>query len=130
MKEDAGLIPVEDADRGLNVLSHFDTEIRSTSSRTERTFWIDLVVLIFQIFGDHSQLLGFQWCEVSTDEHMEFIMDPDTWMRTAGIKYHDGLGYDQESQSRLIMEGSSKSITREDIEAYPGRHNQKSPFFN
>ncbi|KAI7888139.1 uncharacterized protein EV154DRAFT_554142 [Mucor mucedo] len=44
--------------------------------RTERTFWIDRVVPIFQIFGNHSQLLGFQWCVVSTDEHMEFIMDP------------------------------------------------------
>ncbi|KAG2192494.1 hypothetical protein INT47_009693 [Mucor saturninus] len=84
--------------------------------RTERTFWIDRVVPIFQVFGHHSQLLGFQWCEVSTDEQMEFIIDPDTWMRTAGTKYHDGLGYDLDFQSRLIMEGSSKSTAREDIE--------------
>ncbi|KAI9473538.1 MAG: hypothetical protein EXX96DRAFT_309868 [Benjaminiella poitrasii] len=82
----------------------------------ERTYWIDRVVPILQCFGDHSQLLGFQWCEIPTDEQVEFIIDPNSWMRTATVKYHDGLGCDMNGYSRLIMEGSSSSITKENID--------------
>jgi hypothetical protein len=37
-------------------------------------------------------------------------------MRTATVKYHDGLGYDMNGYSRLIMEGSSRNITKENID--------------
>lgn len=40
---------------------------------------MDRVVPIFQALDDHSQLLGFQWCEVPTEEHAEFTIDPTTW---------------------------------------------------
>ncbi|CEG84516.1 hypothetical protein RMATCC62417_18307 [Rhizopus microsporus] len=86
----------------------------------ERTYWIDRVVPILQCFGDHSQLLGFQWCEIPLEEHAEFTIDPNSWMRTATVKYHDGLGYDLNGHGRLIMEGSSRSITKEDIEHTQG----------
>ncbi|KAL7312792.1 hypothetical protein PS15m_008516 [Mucor circinelloides] len=45
----------------------------------EGTFWVDRAVPIFQALGDHSQLLGFQWCEVPTEEYAEFTIDPTTW---------------------------------------------------
>ncbi|KAI9007857.1 hypothetical protein CLU79DRAFT_829619 [Phycomyces nitens] len=70
----------------------------------ERTFWVDRVVPIFQALGDHSQLLGFQWCEVPTEEHTEFTIDPTT----VPIKFHDGLGYDMNNCNKLVMEGSSR----------------------
>lgn len=86
----------------------------------ERTHWIDRVVPIFQCFGDHSQLLGFQWCEIPTEEHVEFTIDPNSWMRTATIKYHDGLGYDINGRGRLVMEALSSSIAKEDAEHTQG----------
>ncbi|KAG1451424.1 hypothetical protein G6F56_008092 [Rhizopus delemar] len=82
----------------------------------ERTFWIDRVIPIFQALGDHSQLLGFQWCEIPTEEHMEFTLNPCTWKRNAANKYHDGLGYDDDNRNRLIMEGSSRYNDKESIE--------------
>jgi hypothetical protein len=44
-------------------------------SKYERTFWVDRVVPIFQALGDHSQLLGFEWCEISAEGHLEFTLD-------------------------------------------------------
>ncbi|EIE85694.1 hypothetical protein G6F46_002002 [Rhizopus delemar] len=82
----------------------------------ERSYWIDRIIPIFQTFGDQSQLLGFQWCEIPTEEHVEFTIDPDTWMRTTPIKYHDGVGYDINGCSRLVMEGSSSSTLKEDVD--------------
>ncbi|KAG1036903.1 hypothetical protein G6F43_012961 [Rhizopus delemar] len=82
----------------------------------ERSYWIDRVIPIFQTFGDQSQLLGFQWCEIPTEEHVEFTIDPDTWMRTTPIKYHDGVGYDINGCNRLVMEGSSSSTLKEDVD--------------
>ncbi|KAI9030111.1 hypothetical protein CLU79DRAFT_734114 [Phycomyces nitens] len=82
----------------------------------ERTFWVDRVVPIFQALGDHSQLLGFQWCEVLTEEHTEFTIDPTTWKRSVPIKFHDGLGYDMNNCNKLVMEGSSRYIDRENIQ--------------
>lgn len=75
---------------------------------------------ILQCFGDHSQSFGFQWCEIPTEEHVEFTIDPNSWMRTATVKCHDGLDYDMDGHGRLIMEGSSRSITKEDIEHTQG----------
>lgn len=37
-------------------------------------------------------------------------------MRTATVKYHDGLDYDMNEYSRLIIEGSSRNITKENID--------------
>ncbi|CEP09377.1 hypothetical protein [Parasitella parasitica] len=46
-------------------------------AKYERMYWIDRVVPILHCFGDRSQFLGFQWCEVPTDEHVEFTIDPN-----------------------------------------------------
>ncbi|KAI8375812.1 hypothetical protein BD560DRAFT_445639 [Blakeslea trispora] len=37
-------------------------------------------------------------------------------MRTAPVNHHDGLGYDMNSYSRLILEGLSRNITKENID--------------
>lgn len=84
--------------------------------KNEHPLWIDRIVPIFLIFGNHSQLLGFQWCDVPTEEHVEFTIGSNTWMRTATTKYRDGLEYDINSRSRLVMEGSSNSTSEENIE--------------
>ncbi|KAI9023643.1 hypothetical protein CLU79DRAFT_701410, partial [Phycomyces nitens] len=49
-------------------------------------FWIDRITPIFQTFGDQSQFLGFQWCEIPTKEHVELAIDPYTRMKTTPIK--------------------------------------------
>ncbi|KAI7890736.1 uncharacterized protein EV154DRAFT_481862 [Mucor mucedo] len=58
--------------------------------------------------SDHRQLLGFQWCEIPIKEHVEFTIDPYSWIRTATVKYHDGLSYDMNGYSRRIMIGGYK----------------------
>ncbi|KAI9004577.1 hypothetical protein CLU79DRAFT_852746 [Phycomyces nitens] len=50
------------------------------------------VTPIFQTFGDQSQFLGFQWCEVPTKEHVGLAIDPDTRVQTTPIKYYVGVG--------------------------------------
>ncbi|KAI9020036.1 hypothetical protein CLU79DRAFT_704409, partial [Phycomyces nitens] len=82
----------------------------------ERTFWVDRAALIFQVLGDHSQLLGFQWCEVPTEEHTEFTIDPTTWKRSVFNKFYEGLGYDNNNCNKLIMEGSNRYIDRENVQ--------------
>ncbi|KAI9004836.1 hypothetical protein CLU79DRAFT_777938 [Phycomyces nitens] len=107
----------------LNIIQYVLTDFCNKCYRNvfyqpkyERSFWIDRVTPIFQTFGDQSQLLGFQWCEIPTEEHVEFTIDPNTWMRTTPIKYHDGVGYDINCHSRLVMEGSSSSTLKEDLD--------------
>ncbi|KAL0080246.1 hypothetical protein J3Q64DRAFT_1815278 [Phycomyces blakesleeanus] len=70
-------------------------------SKYERTFWIDRVVHIFRALGNHSQLLGFQWCKIPTEEHMEFILDPHTLKRNVSNNFHDDVGYDDRNRNRL-----------------------------
>ncbi|KAI9313740.1 hypothetical protein BX666DRAFT_2055557 [Dichotomocladium elegans] len=81
----------------------------------ELSGWIELSP-IFQALGDHSPLLGFQWCEVPTEEHAEFTIDPTTWKPSVSNKFHDGLGYDNNNCSELIMEGSSRYIDKENVQ--------------
>lgn len=107
----------------VNIIRCILTDFYSKSQRNpqyqpkyERTFWVDRVVPIFQAIGDHSQLLGFQWCEVPTEEHAEFTIDPTTWKPGASNKFHDGLGYDNNSCNKLILEGSSRYIDKENVQ--------------
>ncbi|CAO3685376.1 unnamed protein product [Rhizopus stolonifer] len=81
-------------------------------------FWIDRVIPIFQALGDHSQLLGFQWREVPSEEHMVFTLDSCTWKHNAANKYHDGMGYDDNNRNRLVMEGSSSALNPENAGLY------------
>ncbi|ORE08081.1 hypothetical protein BCV72DRAFT_225562 [Rhizopus microsporus var. microsporus] len=107
----------------VNILRCILTDFYSKCQRNpqyqpkyERTFWVDRVVPIFQALGDHSQLLGFQWCEVPTEEHAEFTIDPTTWKPGVSNKFHDGLGYDNNNCNKLIMEGSSGYIDKENVQ--------------
>ncbi|PHZ15036.1 uncharacterized protein RHIMIDRAFT_276993 [Rhizopus microsporus ATCC 52813] len=71
---------------------------------------------MFQALGDHSQLLGFRWYEILTEEHMEFTLDPCMWKHNAANKYHDGMDYDDNNRNRLVMEGPSRYNDKETIE--------------
>ncbi|KAG1034081.1 hypothetical protein G6F43_013464 [Rhizopus delemar] len=101
------------------ILTDFYSKCQRNSQyqpKYERTFWVDRIVPIFQALGDDSQLLGFQWCEVPTEEHAEFTIDPTTWKAGVSNKFHDGLGYDNNNCNKLIMEGSSRYIDKENVQ--------------
>lgn len=78
--------------------------LRQTNS--ERTFWINRIVPIFQPFADQTGLLDFEWCEVFSKAHAETTVDTESWL-TGYSRYVDGLGHDLYECERLVMEASS-----------------------
>lgn len=72
----------------------------------ERTFWIDRIVPLFQIFGDQTSYLGFEWCEAEPNDYKTYTIDSLTWMRTSKRSV-DGLGYNKSKIDQIVMEGSS-----------------------
>ncbi|KAG1444343.1 hypothetical protein G6F46_012529 [Rhizopus delemar] len=54
-------------------------------SNSECTFWVDRVVPLFQIFGDQTGLLNYQWCEVLSRKHAENTMDIKNFKPVAEI---------------------------------------------
>ncbi|KAI7890752.1 uncharacterized protein EV154DRAFT_481880 [Mucor mucedo] len=50
------------------------------------------------------------------EEHVEFTIDPNLSKRSATAKYHDGLGYDMNGYSRLIMERLNRNIAKKNID--------------
>jgi hypothetical protein len=72
--------------------------------KSERTFWIDRIVPLFQIFGDQTSYLGFEWCEIEPNDYKIYTIDSLTWMRTSkrGV---DGLGYNKSKIGQIVMEG-------------------------
>lgn len=79
---------------------------RPHQTNSERTFWINGVVPIFQPFFDQTGLLDFEWCEVFSKAHAETALDVESWSK-GSAKYVDGLGYDQYECERLVMKASS-----------------------
>lgn len=78
-------------------------------SNSERTFWVDRVVPLFQIFGDQTGLLNYQWCEVFSRKHAENTMNIKNC--TSGkARFVDGMGDDVYNEERVVMESSSGAI--------------------
>ncbi|KAG0180111.1 hypothetical protein DFQ28_001709 [Apophysomyces sp. BC1034] len=94
----------------------FENDTSTSSDYATFIKIIQCVLTDFYTLGDHSQLLGFQWCEIPTEVHAEFAIDPTTWKRSISNKFHDGLGYDSNNRSRLIMEGSSTYTDKENVQ--------------
>ncbi|ORZ02273.1 hypothetical protein BCR43DRAFT_559253 [Syncephalastrum racemosum] len=84
------------------VLTDFASKSVS-GTNSERTFWVDRVVPLFQIFGDQTQLLSYEWCEIFCKSHAEDTMDDKGIGRA---RFVDGMGYDAFHRERLVMESS------------------------
>ncbi|KAG0249719.1 hypothetical protein DFQ27_009840 [Actinomortierella ambigua] len=76
-------------------------------AKSERTFWVDRVVPIFQQLADQTRLLGFEWCETAAVDLQETSISSSTWRSTSPIQYLDGRGYDCEARSWITLEASS-----------------------
>ncbi|KAI8644699.1 hypothetical protein BD408DRAFT_320870, partial [Parasitella parasitica] len=75
------------------------------STNLERTFWIDRVVPLFQIFGDQTGLLSYKWCEVFSQKYAEISADISN-CKPGNARYVDGMGYDIHDEERLVMESN------------------------
>ncbi|KAI9020994.1 hypothetical protein CLU79DRAFT_804594 [Phycomyces nitens] len=75
-------------------------------SKSERTFWIDRVIPIFQTIGDQTGLLGFEWCETNPISFTESTINKDTW-KSGPLRNVDGLGYNKTKTDIIVMEASS-----------------------
>jgi hypothetical protein len=81
--------------------------------KSERTFWIDRIIPIFQSIGDQTGLVGFELCETNPTSHTETTMQQDSWKRGPSRNV-DGLGRNEHGAEIIVMEGSSGQ-TNEDI---------------
>lgn len=86
---------------------------RIFQSKSERTFWIDRVIPIFQAVGDQTGLVGYEWCETNPGSYTESTIEQDTWKR-GPLRNVDGLGYTDVGTDVIVMEASSGQ-TNEDL---------------
>ncbi|KAF9968609.1 hypothetical protein BGZ73_009196 [Actinomortierella ambigua] len=92
------------------VLTDFSSKCnRNTvfSSKSERTFWVDRVVPVFQHLADQTGLLGFEWCETAAVDLHETNISSSTWRPSNSTQYLDGRGYDSEGRNWMALEASS-----------------------
>ncbi|KAI9282590.1 hypothetical protein BY458DRAFT_531040 [Sporodiniella umbellata] len=71
----------------------------------EHTHWIDRFVPILQF---------------ATDKHIEFVIHPDSLIRTTPVKYHDGIDCRMNEYSRLIMKELSRNMAKENTNCTQG----------
>ncbi|KAG0172095.1 hypothetical protein DFQ30_011214 [Apophysomyces sp. BC1015] len=81
--------------------------------KSERNFWIDRSIPIFQSIGDQTSLVGFEWCKTNPTSHTESAMQQDSW-KCGPLRNVDGLERNEHGAEIIVMEGSSGQ-TNEDI---------------
>ncbi|KAI9498067.1 hypothetical protein BDB00DRAFT_755563 [Zychaea mexicana] len=78
------------------------------SDSSERAFLINHVAPIFKSFGNHTDLLCFNWCETYLRQQTQQarVMVSTGQFDKAILRFVDGLGYDKNNDERLVLEAS------------------------